>query len=301
MRIRAVGLMCLLVGVAVVVSPAHSEPIAGCGAVITEDVVLQHDIGPCVGDGLVVQGGAASIDLNGHSIEGSSGSAGVRIEGSREVPLADVRVSNGSIKGFGAGVSVRAGIGECRTSSVITVDSITVRANGSGISVFVFCGAGVNLTRNSIEQNAGNGISAGAGNRNGPIHILENRVVGNGGSGIIGSFDSVRRVDNNFVAHNGMDGIYLDDTVSSVRNNRILKNGGVGLTIHETAPDFIPHYDVSDNVADGNAAGGMIASAFPDPPGPPAGDGNSAKHNGVFQCVLIQCAANQGQAKIKEK
>ena len=31
------------------------------------------------------------------------------------------------------------------------------------------------------------------------------------------------------------------------------------------------------------------------------GGGNSAKHNGGFQCVLIECAVNQGQAKLKEK
>jgi len=84
--------------------------------------------------------------------------------------------------------------------------------------------------------------------------------------------------------------------VSSVTNNVMLKNGGLGLSIRETVPGYIPHYVVSDNVADGNAMGGMSASAIPDPPGRPAGTGNAAKNNGNFQCVLIVCAKNRGQA-----
>ena len=66
--------------------------------------------------------------------------------------------------------------------------------------------------------------------------------------------------------------------------------------IRETVPSFIPNYQVSDNVANKNDGGGMTASSFPEPPGPPAGDGNSAKKNGNFQCVLIVCAKNRGHA-----
>jgi len=299
MRIGTVGLVCLLVCVALLAGPAHSEPLVGCGAVMTEDVVLQEDIGPCAGDGLVIHGGSVSVDLNGHQIVGSVGSGvGVRIAGSQETPVGDVRVSNGYVRGFGVGVTVAAAGRGCLPAASIAIDGITVRESGAGISVFVTCVNAVNLTGNAIEGNSGDGISAGAANRIGPIHILDNRVVGNGGTGIRGFFDSVRRVDGNFVAHNAGDGIYLEDTVSSVRGNRILRNGGVGLTIRETVPSFIPHYDVADNVADGNAGGGMIATSFPDPPGPPVGEGNSAKHNGEFQCVLIACAPNQGLAKL---
>jgi hypothetical protein len=298
MRVGLIGLVGLLAGVGMLASPAMSEPALDCGSVVTGSVVLGHDVGPCVGDGIVVQGGAAAIDLNGHTISGVGGSgAGIRIEGSEEFPLGDVRVSNGVVTGFGGGVSIRAGSGECLTTPVIAVDTLRVVANASGINVLVFCGAAVNVKRNVVNGNAGDGIWAGIGNPNGPIHILENHVVENGGTGIKGIFDSVRRVESNFVARNGGDGIYLEDTVSTVRNNRILKNGGVGLIIRETIPSFIPRYQVDGNVADWNSAGGMKASSFPDPPGPPSGAGNSAKHNGNFQCLLIVCATNQGQAR----
>ena len=299
MRHRSVLFLCLLGCVAVFAAPAQSDTILGCGSVVTESLVLQNDIGPCAADGLIVQGGTATIDLNGHTISGSAGSGfGVRIAASETLPIADVRLSNGTIEGFGGGVSiVAAGSQACSSSSVITVDQLVVRANGSGISAFVTCGAAVNVTRNLVEENAGDGIWGGVGNSGGAIHILDNRVVGNTGTGIKGIFDSVRRVEGNFVARNGKDGIYLEDTVASVKSNVMSRNGGVGLVIRETSPSFIPLYVVANNVADGNAAGGMIASSFPDPPGPPAGSGNSAKQNGVFQCTLIKCAANAGQAK----
>ena len=267
MRHRSVLVLCLLGCVAVFAAPAQSDTILGCGSVVTESlVVLQHDIGPCAADGLIVQGGTATIDLNGHTIFGSAGSGvGIRIGASEALPIVNVRVSNGTVEAFGGGgVSIlAAGSQACSSSSVITVDQLVVRANGSGMSAFVTCGAAVNLTRNGVEGNAGDGIWAGVGNPGGAIHILENRVVANTGTGIKGIFDSVRRVEGNFVARNGKDGIYLEDTVSSVESNVMSRNGGIGLVIRETIPSFIPHYLVANNVADANVAGGMIASSFP--------------------------------------
>jgi len=43
----------------------------------------------------------------------------------------------------------------------------------------------------------------------------------------------------------------------------------------------------------------MTAGAFPDPPTGPAGENNTAKHNGLFQCVLIVGAPNRGRGPIE--
>jgi hypothetical protein len=173
---------------------------------------------------------------------------------------------------------------------VINVNRLVIRANGRGVNIFGDppCRATVNVTRNTITRNTGDGIWAGVVK---PIQILGNQIVGNGGTGIQGTVDSVRQVEGNYIAGNGGDGINLIETVSIVRLNAILKNGGVGLVIRESHTSFIPLYEVANNVALGNVAGGMIASALVGPPpGPPAGSWNFARKNGNFQCVLIKCA-----------
>jgi hypothetical protein len=104
-------------------------------------------------------------------------------------------------------------------------------------------------------------------------------------------------ISNSFIAHNGGDGAYLSATVATVGGNTFLGNAGLGLDIVEDACFYFPYYDVSDNFAVQNGAGGIGAFAFDTPcPGPP-GTGNAAQNNTGFQCILIVCAKNPGQAK----
>ena len=297
MRIKAASLLLALACVAVFAAPAQSDAVIGCGSVVTESVILDHDIGPCPGSGIVVQGGSVTVDLNGHTISGLPGSgAGIRIEGSAALPIADVRMTHGTVQGFGQGVSIFVDVQACVPSSTISVEQLVIRANGTGIGMFGYTGScmTVNVTGNRIADNAGDGISV---LQLGSTHVVANDVVKNGGVGIRGFLDGIRLVEDNFVAQNGEGGIKLDDTLSIVKGNLILKNRGVGLSIQDTISALIPTYVVADNVADGNDGGGMIAGSFPDPPGPPTGSGNAAKSNGNFQCILIKCAANVGQAK----
>jgi hypothetical protein len=41
-----------------------------CGAYVTHDVTLQHDIHGCVDGGIIVAKSGVTVDLNGHSING---------------------------------------------------------------------------------------------------------------------------------------------------------------------------------------------------------------------------------------
>ena len=293
MRLRSVTFLGLLASVFIFASPASSDSAPGCGSTLTGNVVLEADIGPCAGTGLIVAAGGVTIDLRGHTVSGLGAGAGISI-GTGGAPQGGVRVKNGTLEGFGSGVTVADGEACAPQPGVITVENVEIRFNGTGISVFTSqCDAEVVLIRNKVARNTGDGIFVGGAD---PTRIVDNEVVGNGGVGINAFFDSVRTVADNFVSANGSDGIRLNDTVSSVTNNVMLRNGGLGLSIRESASSLIAHYVVSENVADGNALGGMSAAAFPDPPGPPAGSGNAAKHNGGQQCVLIVCAKNRGLA-----
>lgn len=91
-----------------------------CGDTITNDTVLTHDLGPCLGDGLVVAADGITLNLNGHRIHALNGDgdhAGIRLAGVREVTIAD-----GTVEGFDAGVVIRGGAGN-------TVRGVTARDN----------------------------------------------------------------------------------------------------------------------------------------------------------------------------
>lgn len=297
MRVRSIGFLVVLAAGAVFAGPAQSDTVLGCGSTLIESVVLDHDIGPCPGDGLVIEGGNVSVDLNGHAIIGSSSGTGVSVRPSIDVALTNVSVTNGSITGFevGLGIFVDEPAGGCGEAGAIRVDRVAIRSNGLGVSIFGFgCETTILLSRNVVSNSVRDGILVG---NVGPVSIVNNQIVGNGYDGIRAFFDCVRVIDGNFIARNAVDGIDIGDSVASITNNVLQKNGAVGLWIRESVAELIPSYYVADNVADGNGIGGMSASSFLDPPGPPAGQGNVAKHSGTYQCVLILCSANRGQAR----
>jgi parallel beta-helix repeat protein len=301
MRVRSIGFLCVLASVAIFAGPAQSDTLIGCGSTLTESVTLDHDIGPCPDSGLTVEGGDVTLDMNGYTITGSGAGIGVLIRTSTDGTPANLSVMRGSITGFGTGLGilVQRPEGGCGEPGTIAVDKIATRSNETGISVFGFpgCATNITLSRNKVMDNAGDGVAAAVV---GPIAILDNHVSGNGRVGIRASFDSVRRIEGNHVSRNAEDGIHIEDSVTSVISNRMSRNGGVGLVIRETVPSFIPKYVVTDNVADRNGIGGMSASSFPDPPGPPAGSDNVARHNGLWECVLIVCDSNRGHATTED-
>lgn len=84
---------------------ANAAPIS-CGQVITSSVVLSSDL-HCAGtSGLFVGASGVTIDLAGHSITGGGTGRGVAIVGPSPRTYTDVTVKNGTISGFGTGVSI---------------------------------------------------------------------------------------------------------------------------------------------------------------------------------------------------
>ena len=104
----------LLAVVAMVVSAAGAPPASGatvtCGQSVATDVVLDHDLANCPGDGLVAAADGITVDLNGHTIAGVGGSSPDTVG----VLLGDhsnVTVRNGSLRGFTT--ASRRGTGSC--------------------------------------------------------------------------------------------------------------------------------------------------------------------------------------------
>ena len=75
-----------------------------CGQLITQSVLVQNDLLDCLGDGLVVGASNITIDLNGHTLDGTGLGAGVLNNG-----FDNVTITNGTIQEFDFGVQLNAG------------------------------------------------------------------------------------------------------------------------------------------------------------------------------------------------
>lgn len=184
----------VLLSTALVGSASAASP--GCGAIITQSVTLQADVGPCnTTDGLVVQGSGLTLNLNGH-----------RVFSTAPLPRTD---------GFGNPFDV-VGIHLINVHNVIVTGGSTSPAlsgRGATVSGFeagvVIEGGGTNTVRNLVAKdnrgpclnenfttqvpaNFGDGIAMFSSINN---QIQNNRVDNNG------PYDGIGVVANTFLAN----------------------------------------------------------------------------------------------------
>ncbi len=231
-----------------------------CGAYITQDVTLQHDVYGCVADGIIVAKSGVTVDLNGHTITGLGEGDGIALAG-----VSGVTVKNGRIVNFEAGMRLT-GVTKSRVldtrfsmnsdasawvegSSQNKFRRLTMTENGDGgfrliassrnrISGSTISGAsdsGVGLeglsSYNRLVRNkvvlAGEGIKVddGANNR-----IFRNTLSYNGGAGVeVAAEATGTRINENNAHHNGADGIFIEAFGTQVNRNRAGCNGGMGI------------------------------------------------------------------------
>ncbi len=178
----------------VTVPATLKDATPSCGTLIAESIRLQDDVGtsgsPCPGNGLEVVADGVVIDLNGHTIWGTTGlTAGFGVEVTGHP---DVRVLNGWISGFKSGVEVRfsprlsvsgvflTGMDDLAivsNNSPGTAVSASTAVAGSGNGVFV--GERGSLSEVTAAFTSGTGISARGGSR-----IVRTLSRGNGAQGI---------------------------------------------------------------------------------------------------------------------
>jgi parallel beta-helix repeat protein len=150
-RIRSSGLASVLIAslFAVVAFSGTAAASHLCGATITEDLVLDHDL-DCTGVGITVNTSDVTIRLNGHTISGPGDSmdpaiSGILVTGATGVSI----LGPGTITGFFAGVRVV-------TSSDLTIKGITSsESHEAGIQLE--SSTGVRIVENNV---AGGGHDA---------------------------------------------------------------------------------------------------------------------------------------------
>ena len=193
-----------------------------CGELLTQSTTLGNDLVNCFGDGLVVGADNITIDLNGHTIDGTGVGAGVRNNG-----FASVTVRNGTIQEFEQGVLLGPG------TQLSVVEDLTAQNNLVAGIELAGAGSGNQVRDNTLLGN-GNGsigiaLEASSGNT-----LLTNTITGTGGGGVELSLASnANRVEGNVLTSTG-DGIAVGDS----EGNQLLSNtvrqsvgAGIGLSV----------------------------------------------------------------------
>lgn len=224
-RVRSSGLASVLIASLFAVLAVSGTAAASdlCGATITEDLVLDHDL-TCTGAGVIVGAGDLTIRLSGHTISGPGDSMDPAISGILIADAAGVSVLGpGTIIGFFAGVRIV-------TSSELLVTGIT--ASGSHE-------AGIRL-----ESSTG-------------VRIVENDVSGGGHDAI-----QLRLSHENVIANNvatATDPTGCDINLVSSNDNLVKRNSlsaagtsGVQLTRLGTNPPSSGNNIMENEIRDNN-------------------------------------------------
>jgi large repetitive protein len=203
-----------------------------CGDTLTRSVKLTADLKDCPADGLVIGASGITVDLNGHTIDGTV----------TEAPDCDTQPS-GSV-----------GIGNAGYDRLTVMDG-TIQQFGSGFQAGSDTDgmAGSSLQDLTVRDNRFAGIGLGSGQRlNNDNRIVANHVYDNGCDGI-----GLTNAEGNLVAHNRLHGNNNGITIccsdrNVVRANLVSHNAETGILVCcESSDTRVEDNDVLDNAATG--------------------------------------------------
>jgi nitrous oxidase accessory protein NosD len=266
-----------------------------CGDVITQDTTLDSDLIDCPGDGVVIGAGNITLDLAGHTIDGTGQGAGGH--GVDNAGADNVAVVNGRIQQFQNAVSivlsdanVLTGLDLADSGSGVYLEeaSLTqvlgndIRSSGAGVTLFREGNFNV-IRSNSLSANGTAVFVAGFspserpeqteiadndvfGNTTGIFvgislrtEVRGNRVVDNSEDGIFeGAGASSSLIEGNVSSRNGFSGIAtFNSNDSVVTGNRTWDNGSDGVLVGSSARRAV----ISDNFSKGNGDDGIDVDA----------------------------------------
>jgi parallel beta-helix repeat protein len=216
---------------------------AYCGAYITHDVTLQHDIYGCVEGGITIAKSGVTVDLNGHTITGLGEGDGIAAAG-----VSGVTIKNGSIVNFEAGLRLT-GV----TNSLVHDTRFSMNSDASA---WVEASTGNKFLRNTMTENGDGGFRLIGSSRN---RIAGSTISGASDSGVgMEGLSSYNRLVRNKVTFAG-EGVKVDDgTGNRVFRNTLSHNGGAGV---EVAAEALATR-INENQTHFNGADGIFVEAF---------------------------------------
>jgi parallel beta-helix repeat protein len=231
---------------------AGGETEVSCGQTLKTSVRLTNDLVDCPGNGLIIGADNITVDLNGHTIDGTDKNEGISIQ-----KRANVTILNGTITEFyAAGVNV---FGARR----LVLRKLTVRKIGAGCKqgdicagIFLMNSTGASVTdstvSNQVQALQVNGVDvyASPGAKVERSHLERNAGVG------ISVFQSPRSsFTGNFLDGNKKEGIQVTASSDStlVTGNRARGNRTAGIAVGAST-----NLRVLGNSASGNAEVGLL-------------------------------------------
>lgn len=233
-----------------------------CGDTITTDTTLSANIGPCSGNGLVIEANGITLNCAGHTISGSFADSGIYMTGHT-----GVKVKNCNSTNFANGFYLLLSNSSTFTSNTANNDSAGFNINNSTHDAFTKnrankdgLGIGsVSSSHNTFSMNAADHDGLGISLENSSSNTLTLNDANNDGLGIgLGwvclpvcgaSFDNTvtkNTADNNYVGFN-LTGSFKSTFVGNTANNN--KYGGFGLT--ESSNDILSGNKANSNGYDG--------------------------------------------------
>jgi parallel beta-helix repeat protein len=237
-----------------------------CGQTITVSTTLTNDLTNCPGNGLVIGHDSITVNLNGHTIDGTAagGSFGVYVNTHKSV----IVQGPGTITQFTYGVSISGG-------ATNTVKSLRFTGNSTGI--YVGSGSGNTITLNNIYSNDTGAFVYGASTK-----VTSNTFASNTASGLFVEGSALSSViTGNHALNNGY-GIILNSPATGTTITSNVANGNSFDGIRSNSA----RVTLTTNTANYNGQLGLAAA-----PGTTDGNGNKAHDNGTAkQCVNVVCS-----------
>jgi parallel beta-helix repeat protein len=213
-------------------APATAADVS-CGMAITDDTVLDGDVGPCTGGAILIETNDITLDLNGFSVFGTTEpgeGVGILL---RQVQ--GVKVLNGTVAHFDGGIVIEGGSGN-------SISRITVRDN-------------VGRSENHPTSPAtlyGDGIAVQSSTQN---RITDNHAVANGPYSGIGLYETPDgdhpTTPGTPNSHNLIRDNLIEDNVAC-RPGPSCDNDGI-----RVEPDVGPGNVISGNAVTGNGLDGI--------------------------------------------
>jgi parallel beta-helix repeat protein len=236
-----------------------------CGQAITASVRLSNGLTDCGGNGLVVGADGITIDLNGHTLDGTGLGAGVLVDG-----FDSVTVTNGRVQEFDFGVQVTGATSRAVVSGVTaqlnqeagvaltgaaqaTVRDGQVLDNPLGILLGPGTTGSV-VAGNTVARTAGDGVrlEGADGNR-----VEANEVSESSGAGVALAGADGNAVIANTLSENDSGGVTVGEPDLPANDNRVERNrvsggGGPGVSVTDSSGN-----DLLANVASGSGSAGI--------------------------------------------
>jgi parallel beta-helix repeat protein len=249
-----------------------------CGDTVVQNTSLDSDLSNCPADGIVIGAPDITLDLRGHTIDGTGVGVGV----DNTAGHAEVTIKNGRVREFSTGISLE-------NASDNRLRRLVVSHNSDGI--FLLDSDNNLIERSTTSDNTTTGITlTGMGDGSDQNEVEDNSSLDNDFFGIaVENLSDDNRIGKNEASDNDISGILVDATSTGTLIERNVANRNDNDAVNDDDGDGInvgnSATTLRNNTANHNNDLGIEAVA-----GVIDGGGNTAMNNGnPLQCVNVLC------------